>query len=496
MNEIADVALNAASTGGASYADIRICRHKDQTVHTREERVEGVSDTESYGLGVRVLVDGTWGFAASPVVTRDEAAATTARALAIARANRAIQRRPVELAPAPSHVDEWHAPVDVDPFTVPIADKIELLLAVNAEALKVPGASYCNAAMHFRKEEKFFASTEGSRIRQTLVRSWPTFTVTAVDSDRSEFETRTADVLPIGRGYEFVHEADLVSLARPMAEQAVEKLAAPSVEPGRRALILHPSNLWLTIHESCGHPTELDRACGLEANFAGTSFLTPDKLGKLKYGSDIVNFVGEKVRPGGLATCGYDDDGTQTHEFPIVKDGVFVDYLTVREQVTWPEYRQARAAAGLPEATRSNACAYADRWGIYPIQRMPNIHLLPGTQPLSPDGLIAATDDGIYIVGDSSYSIDHQRYNFQFSGQAFYQIKHGKIAGMVKDVAYQANTQDFWNACDAICDERFFELGGTYYCGKNQPMQSSSVSHGCAPARFHQVNILNTRRQV
>lgn len=496
MRELAHVALNAATAGGASYADIRICRHRDQTIHTREERLESVADSESYGFGVRVLVDGTWGFAASSNVEREEIAATAGRAVAIAKANRAIQRRPVELAPSPSYVDEWRAPVEKDPFDVSLAAKTDLLLAVNAEALKVQGASYCNSSMHFRKEEKLFASTEGSVIAQTLVRSWPTFTVTAVDKAKGEFETRAADVLPIGRGYECVEEADLVALARPMAEQAVEKLRAKPVEPGRRDLILHPSNLWLTIHESCGHPTELDRACGLEANFAGTSFLTPDKLGKLQYGSDIVNFVGEKVRPGGLATCGYDDDGVKTHEFDIVRDGVFVDYLTVREQVAWPEYRQARAAAGLPEATRSNACAYADSWGIYPIQRMPNIHLLPGNKPLSLDDLISSTDDGIYIIGDSSYSIDHQRYNFQFSGQVFYEIRHGKIAGMLKDVAYQANTQEFWNACDAICDERFFELGGTYYCGKNQPGQSSSVSHGAAPTRFRSVNILNTRREV
>jgi TldD protein len=496
MRELAQAVLNAARAAGADYADVRICRHKDQRIRTREQRVESVSDTESFGCGVRVLLDGTWGFAATSEVTRDATAAAAERAVDVARANRSLRRRPVELAPAEAHVDEWRAPVERDPFDIPLAEKTDLLLAVNAAALAVKGASFCNSALFFRREDKLFASTEGSVIDQTLVRSWPTFTVTAVDAEKGEFETRTADLLPLGRGYECVEAADLLSLARPTAEQAVEKLAAPSVQPGRRDLILHPSNLWLTIHESCGHPTELDRAVGMEANFAGTSFLTPDKLGRLKYGSDLVNFTGEKVRPGGLATCGYDDDGVQTHQFPIVTDGVFVDYLTVREQVAWPEYRQARAAAGLPPMNRSHACAYADSWGIYPIQRMPNIHLEPGAEPLSPDDLIAATDDGILIQGDASYSIDHQRYNFQFSGQVFHEVKGGQVRGMVKDVAYQANTQEFWNACDAICDERFFELGGTYFCGKNQPAQSSSVSHGAAPARFRQINVLNTRREA
>ena len=496
MRDAADVALNAATMGGASYADIRICRYRNQTIHTREERVQSIANSESYGFGVRVLVDGTWGFAASSRVEADEIAAVARRAVAMARANRAVQRRPVELAPSPSHVDRWRAPIEKDPFEVPIADKVGLLLAVNAAALEVEGASFCSSALYFRKEHKFFASTEGSAIEQEMCRTWPVFTVTAVDGEGGKFETRRADLFPMALGYEHVERSDLVAKARPMAEQAVEKLAARSVEPGRYDLILHPSNLWLTMHESCGHPTELDRACGLEANYAGTSFLTPDKLGRLQYGSELVNFVGEKVRPGGLATWGYDDDGVKTGEWHLIKDGLFVDYLTVREQVAWPEYREARRAAGLPEVNESHGCAYADGWRVYPIQRMPNIHLEPGTSPLTPDELIADTERGIYILGDSSFSIDHQRYNFQFSGQVFYEIRRGKLVGMLNDVAYQATTQDFWNACDAICDERFFELGGTFSCGKNQPPQSSSVSHGAAPARFRNINVLNTRRQV
>jgi len=496
MRELAAVALDAARSGGASYADIRISRHRDQTIAAREDRVKSVSDTESFGFGVRVLLDGAWGFAASHEVARETIALVTRRALAMARANKAALRRPVRLPPVDACVDTWRSPVEKDPFGVPIGEKADLLLAVNAAAMKIEGAKFCNSFMLFRNEWKLFASTDGSTIEQDITRSWPCFTITAIDAAKGEFQTRTADVPPRGLGYEHVERSGLVELAPKMAEEAVAKLAAKSVEPGRRDIVLHPTNLWLTIHESVGHPTELDRVLGLEANYAGTSFLTLEKLGKLKYGSDLVSFRADKTIPGGMATCGYDDDGVKTEAWHLVKDGLFVDYQTIREQVAWPEYRQARRAAGLPEAERSHGACYADSWGSFPFQRNVNIHLEAGKQPLTPEELIADTDDGIYILGDSSYSIDHQRYNFQFSGQAFFEIRKGRIAGMLKDVAYQANTVEFWNSCDAICDERFWEMGGTYYCGKGQPSQSAPCSHGAAPARFRKVNILNTRRDV
>jgi len=496
MKELANVALDAARSGGANYADIRISRHRDQSVRTREDRVKSVSDAESFGFGVRVLLDGAWGFAASHKVEKDAIAEATARALAMARANRAAVRRPVELAPNDTHVDTWHSPVEKDPFAVPVSEKAELLLAVNAAALKVEGAKYVTSFILLRNEWKLFASTEGSVIEQDITRVWPCFTVTAIDPERGEFQTRTAEVLPREAGYEFIEGAGLVALAPQVAEEAVQKLKAKSVEPGRRDLILHPTNLWLTIHESVGHPTELDRAIGLEANYAGTSFLTPDKLGRLKFGSDIVSFRADKTIPGGMATCGYDDDGVKTEQWYLVKDGLFVDYQTTREQVLWPEYRQARKAAGLPEINRSHGAAYADSWGSFPFQRNVNIHLEPGKKPLTPDELIASTDDGILIRGDSSSSIDHQRYNFQFSGQVFFEIKGGRIVGMLRDVAYQANTVEFWNSCDAICDERFWQMGATYYCGKGQPSQSSPCSHGAAPARFRSVNVLNTKKEL
>ena len=496
MKELADVALNAARMGGADYADIRISRHKEQGIYAREDHIQSVSDTESYGFGVRVLVDGTWGFAASHRVAKDEIAEVTGRARAIAKANRAANRRPVKLAPVDAYVDEWQTPIERDPFDVPLGEKTDLLLAVNEAALKVDGAKFCNSSMLFQNERKFFASTEGSSINQNLYRTRPSFTVTATDPETGKFENRTVDISPRGVGYEYVEQNDMAARAPKMAEEAVQKLKARSVEPGKYDIILDPTNLWLTMHESLGHPTELDRVVGMEANFAGTSFLTVDKLGTFHYGSPLVNFKADRTIPGGLSTCAYDDDGCKTTEWMLIEEGVLVDYQTIREQVFWPEYRDARAAAGLPEVNHSYACCYADNWSSIPFQRQANIHLMPGTRPLSLDDLIADTERGIYIVGNASFSIDQQRRNFQFSGQTFWEIQGGKIVGMLNDVAYQAYTADFWGACDAICDERFWQMGGTYYCGKGQPGQSAKMSHGASPARFRQINILNTRRQV
>jgi len=495
MNELADVALNAARDGGAGHADIRVSRHKTQGISAREGRLQSVSDTESFGFGVRVLLEGVWGFAASHRVDRDSVAETTRRALAVAKANRAICRRPVELVPVEAYTDTWRTPIEADPFEVPLAEKAELLLAVNAAALKTPGAKFCTSSLLFQNERKFYVSTDGSDIDQTIYRTYPQFTVTATAAG-GRFENRRSDTVPRQMGYEHVTACDMVAMAPEMAAQAVEKLKAPSVEPGQWDIIIHPSNLWLTIHESLGHPTELDRAVGLEANFAGTSFLTPDQIGKLQYGSKVVNFKADRTIPTGLGTCKYDDDGVKTTEWQLVREGVLIDYQTIRDQVLWPEYRQARAAAGLEEVNRSYGCSYADSWASVPFQRQANIHLEAGTGPLSLDELIADTERGIYIVGDGSFSIDQQRRNFQFGGQVFYEIRGGKIVGMLNDVAYQANTQAFWNACDAICDQRHWEMGGTLNCGKGQPGQGAKMSHGAAPARFRQINILNTRRQV
>lgn len=487
--ELANVALNMARERGAQYADIRISRTLNQFVNTRENRVEGVTDTETYGFGVRVLVDGSWGFAASSTVQKNEIARVAERAVSIAKANRAIQRNRISLVPVEKYPNaEYATPVVRDPFAVPLSEKVDYLLKVNAEAAKVkgPGPLFVSSRMFFVKEIKSFASTEGSYIDQTLIRSWPTFTVTSINSQTGRFEQRSSLGTPIGKGYEVVGEYDLIGEAPRAAEQAIQKHTAKSVEPGKKDLVLHPTNLWLTIHESIGHPTELDRVLGYEANYAGTSFATREKLGKFQYGSKFINIKGDKIQKNGLATCGWDDDGVKTKEWDIIYDGVLVSYQTVRDNA---------AVIGLKE---SQGASYGDNWGDVAFQRMPNVSLQPatGNKKISADDLIADVKDGVYIEGDGSFSIDQQRYNFQFGGQLFYEIKNGKKVGLLRDVAYQSRTPDFWNACDGVGSREHYILGGAYFDGKGEPGQVNAVSHGCPPARFRNVNIINTGRKI
>ncbi len=482
--ELADLALETARAAGASYADVRIADYRRQSVATREARVLSITDGEDRGFGVRVIAGGAWGFAASASVTKGEVVQVARRAVAIARGNAALLTEPVQLAPVERHLAVWRTPIEKDSFEVPVGDKIDRLLAINAEAMKVAGVSFVSSSMSFVGEHKFFASTEGSYIEQWLQRCSPSFTVTSVDRKRNSLQTRDSYSDPRAAGYEYIESYPWIDDARQAGEDAVAKHSAPSVEPGTRDLILHPTHLWLTIHESIGHPTELDRALGMEANFAGTSFLTPDKLGTFRVGSEIVNFVGEKTAPGSLATCGYDDDGVKTSSWHLVERGMFVDYQTTRDQ------------AHLIGQKSSHGSSYAQSWKDVPFQRMPNVNLLPGDKPLSEAQLIADSEDAIYIKGNGSYSIDHQRYNFQFGGQAFYQVKKGKIVGMLRDVAYQARTPDFWGACDAICDKSAYQVGGSMYDGKGEPGQANSVSHGCSTARFRRINVINTARQV
>jgi TldD protein len=376
-----------------------------------------------------------------------------------------------------------------------------MLLAVNDAAMK-GGASFIDTALFLVNEQKYFASTDGSYIDQDIHRIWPTFTVTKIDSKTGKFETRDSLGSPMGIGYEYLtpddskkvrtvttlytDRYDMLEDARLAAVQAGEKLAARSVEPGKYDLVLDPSNLYLTIHESAGHPSELDRVLGYEANFAGTSFLTLDKwkTKKFNYGSKLVNIVADKTQPGSLGAVGYDDEGVGCKEWDIIKDGVLVNYQAIRDQAH---------IIGLDE---SQGCCYSQSWQDVQFQRMANISLRPGQTPLTPNELIKNVEKGIYIVGAGSYSIDQQRYNFQFSGQLFYEIRNGKIGGMLKDVAYQANTQEFWNSCAAVCDQRDYRLGGTFFDGKGQPPQSNAVSHGSATARFNGINVINTGRKI
>ena len=490
------LALDAAKSAGASYADVRISRNRNQAISTRERRVQNLVDNETFGFGVRVLVDGAWGFAASRELTRDEVSRIARQAVAQARANRTTLVRPVTLAPVtPTPDGTWRGPARIDPFDVPIEEKVELLLAANAAALGVAGARFVNSQMFFLREEKTLATTDGTYVVQTIYRAQPSLNITAVASDNSDFQTRQSnDVQPMGKGYEHVLDAKLVENAPKWADEAVRKLSAKPVEVGRYDLVLHPSHLWLTIHESIAHPTELDRAMGYEANYAGTSFVAPpDKmLGTLKYGPEFMNIQGDRSQPGSLSACGWDDEGVRPDEFLIIRNGIFNDYQTTREQALWLDWWYSRHG----REPRSHGCSYAQSWADVQFQRMPNVSLLPGEQNLSWDDLIAATDRGIAIVGDGSFSIDQQRYNAQFGGQVFYEIRGGKIVGMLKDVAYQLRTPEFWNSMDMIGGRDSYMLGGAFNDGKGQPSQSNAVSHGCVPARFRNVNVINTGRRA
>ena len=489
-------ALGAARAAGASFADCRIARFRQNFVVTRERQIVNVVDTDTLGCGVRALVDGCWGFAATRHLTVDAVVAAAREAVAIAKANRVARDRPVELAPSPSHPNgRWKSAYTTDPFEVPLEEKVDLLLKANAEAMTVDKVKFVNSVLFFVKQDRNYANTDGTVVEQTIVRSWPLFTATAVASDFSDFQNRQAvEAAPMGRGWEYVIEQNLPGNARKWAEEAAQKLTAKPVDVGRYDLVLHPSNLWLTIHESIGHPLELDRALGYEANYAGTSFVAPpeDKLGTLRYGPEFMNVQGDRSQEGALATIGYDDDGVQPDDFLIIKNGLVNDYETTREQALWLKWWYEQT--GRP--VRSHGCSYADSWSSVQFQRMPNVSLLPGQQERTWEDLIAATDRGIAIIGDGSFSIDQQRYNAQFGGQLFYEIRGGKITGMLKDVAYQMRTPDFWNSMDLIGGASSYRLGGSFFDGKGQPGQVNAVSHGSPPARFRGVNVINTGRKA
>lgn len=482
--KLAELALDAAQKAGAGYCDVRLGRNESEHIYAREDRLKSFGASLSIGVGVRVLVNGSWGFASSN--TPDEATIwlLVRQALENARANALIQSSPVVLEDTPAYREDWIMPMKADPFAVSVADKSAKLLAINAEALKA-GANYCSAGFTFVREEKLFANSRGSLIGQSRVRTMAGFQVTAVDKKTGKFASVGSRHAPRGAGWETVEAHDFVAEAAIAAEQAQRKVGAKPVEPGRYDLVIDPTNLYLTIHETVGHATELDRALGWEANYAGTSFVTPDKLGKLQYGSPLMNIRADRSQEGGLATIGFDDDGVKTAgaEFGIVENGIFQNY------------QMAIGQAQFIGRQGSNGCAYADHPTSFPIQRMPNISLQPNPKAASLDDLIADVKDGIYIVGDGSWSIDQQRDNFQFSGQLFYEIKNGKRGEMLRDVAYQGRTLEFWNSLDGLGDKSTYFLGGTPNCGKGEPSQSAPVSHGAPATRFRQVTVLNTERK-
>jgi TldD protein len=488
IDELALEALNVARSNGASYADARIGRYRSQFVATRERQVTGVNDSESYGVGVRALVDGSWGFAATSDMSRAGVQQAAREAVRLARAARTVQRRRVELAPAPAIKGTWRTPITRDPVDVPIEEKVALLLAANEAALKVPRVRFVNSSMSLLREEKTLATTDGTLTTQTFVRVGPNFNATAIAE--GDFQSYSEELAPRGSGWEYIESLNMPGNAERWASMAAEKLSAKPVAPGRYDLILEPTNLWLTIHESIGHPTELDRAMGYEANYAGTSFIAPPEnfIGKFKYGPEFMNVQADRTQENSLSRVAWDDEGVPADKWLIVERGIFKDYQTTREQAAW--------IASLTGVRRSHGTSFADSWANVQFQRMPNISLMPGERNIGLDEIVADTANGIVIRNRGSWSIDHQRYNFQFSGQAYYEVKNGKITGMLKDVAYQANTPQFWNSMDMIGGERSYWLGGSFGDGKGEPGQSNSVSHGCPPARFKQVNIVNTGRRA
>lgn len=502
--QLADVALNAARTSGASYADIRIGRYLNQFITTRENKVQGIANTESFGCGVRVIVNGTWGFASTNTVTPDGIAKATQQAVNVAKANSKIQKDPVKLVPVQAYGEQsYRTPIVKNAFEVAIPEKVDLLLRANAKAMQ-KGANFINNQLFLVNEQKYFASTEGSYIDQDVHRTWPVFNVTMVDAKSGQFKQRSSFSAPVGMGYEYLDgkaedkivgpgdiilynkSYDMVEDAGLAAEQGRQILEAKSVEPGKYDLVLEPSHLWLTIHESVGHPLELDRVLGYEANYAGTSFATLDKwkTKTFNYGSKLVNLFADKVQEGSLGAVAYDDEGVKTKQWDLVKDGVLVNYQAIRDQ------------AHIIDEKESHGCCYADDWSSVQFQRMANVSLAAGKESITPQQMVSNVEKGIYIVKDGSFSIDQQRYNFQFGGVLFFEIKNGKITNMLKDVAYQSNTQEFWNSCTQICDDRDYRLNGSFFDGKGQPGQVSAVSHGSSTTRFNGINVINTGRTI
>jgi TldD protein len=492
LTALADAALSRARELGAQHADLRVERVRDSAVRLRDARLTSSGDDIDSGLAVRVLVDGTWGFAAAATTSTDEAARLAERAVELARISRPLATERVDLADEPVHAGvEWVSSYVIDPFEVPAAEQAAVLEAWSRRLLD-GGVSHVDASFRAVKEQKFYADLAGTSTTQQRVRVQPEVDVVLVSEDG--METMRTLAPPVGRGWEYVagssrdgawgwddELAELPELVR-------EKLAAPSVEPGTYDLVIDPSNLWLTIHESIGHATELDRALGYEAAYAGTSFATLDQLGTLRYGSDLMHVTGDRTVEHGLATVGYDDEGVATQRWDLVRDGVLVGYQLDR--------RMARMHQLGDPPGRSNGCAFADSAMHVPVQRMANVSLQPALGGPDLAGIIAGVDRGIYVVGDKSWSIDMQRYNFQFTAQRFYRIENGRLAGQVKDVAYQATTTDFWRSMSVVGGPQTYVLGGAFNCGKAQPGQVAAVSHGCPVARFDGVRVLNTVQEA
>jgi len=480
--DLATLAVDLIRQAGCEYGDIRLCHYRQQSLFARDRSLNRLSDNVSSGFGIRVLLNGAWGFVASHRITPAEIKRIVHLAVETAKGSHLTQQEPVKLAPVAAYRDRYITPIKIDPFEVPIQEKAELLLKINEQLLEYGdrGIKKAYSFLSFAKEDKIFASTVGSVIEQTIYRSFPGMGCTAIAN--GDAKGRSYERPPLNIGYEHINSADLLGNIERVANEAIEKVHAPEfTNEGKTTLILKPSNLFLTIHESVGHPTELDRVYGYEANFAGTSFATTDNLHKLQYAAPWVNFVADRTQPQGRSTMAYDDEGVPAQQWYIVKDGILNDYLTDRETA----YRIGRDS--------SNGSAYADSWSSTPMVRIPNLGLEPGKPGDSHTAtlaeMIADTKEGILIDGIGSFSIDQQRRNFQFGGDAFWAIKNGQVTEMLKNVTYHSMTTDFWNSVDALGDESELVQCGTNMCGKGEPMQVAQMTHACVPVRVKDIHV-------
>lgn len=481
MKHVAIWALDAATQKGVSYADVRVIAQRNRALTTKNGKVGTASDAESVGMNVRVVADGAWGFAASLELGRGAVEKTAAEAVAIARASALVKKQDIQLVPEEAAVAEWSTPFETDPFSISVQENLDLLLKIDAELRRVAGITLAETNLNFNREEQWFASSEGANIHQTKLSTGAGYAAYAFAGN--EIQKRSYPNSFGGqwqnKGYELIHELQLVENARRIADEAVALHKAEQCPEGRFDLILDSSQLGLQIHESVGHPIELDRVLGMEANFAGTSFLTLDKLRHLQYGSELVNVVADarQEHGPGLGTFGFDDEGVAAQCTPIITNGLFTGYLSSRE------------TAHMIGLRRSGGTVRAEGWNRLPMIRMTNISLLPGEKPLSLEQLIASTDHGILMETNRSWSIDDKRYNFQFGCEIGWEIKNGKRERMLKNPSYSGITTEFWNAMDAICSREQWTLWGTPNCGKGQPQQVMGTGHGAAPARFRAVKV-------
>jgi len=474
VRDLSQRALDTAVQRGATYADVRVVRRAEESISVKSGRIEAVAFGESEGFGVRVLVDGAWGFAASSGLTMTEADRVAGDAVRIARASATTLRRPVVLDDRPPAHGSYRTPYEVDPFAVPVEEKVADLMAAEAAMTRTPGIAFAEANYSAQREWKSFAASDGSEIDQEITHVVANIEANAVSGD--ELQRRSYADSGQAAGYEWVRGLDLVGNAERIAPEAVALLSAPQCPPGRRTIILDPSQLYLQVHESCGHPTELDRVFGTEASYAGTSFLTTDKLESgFRYGSDLVTIVADATAPGGMGTFGWDDEGVAAQRVPLVQDGVFSGYLSSRE--TAPRIGR-----------RSGGTMRADGWDRIPLIRMTNVNLLP-REGLSLDDIVADTDDGLYLASNRSWSIDDRRLNFQFATEVAYEVKGGKLGRLFKNPTYTGITYEFWRSCDAVADARSYVMIGTPNCGKGEPGQVGHVGHGMSGARFRDVQV-------